>query len=31
MGEAQRDLTPEIAATRLRECSDIHYLDEKNI
>ncbi|KAK0446477.1 HIT-like domain-containing protein [Desarmillaria tabescens] len=30
MGEAQRDLTPEIAATRLRECSDIHYLDEKN-
>ncbi|KAG6878763.1 hypothetical protein C0993_008062 [Termitomyces sp. T159_Od127] len=28
MAEAQRDLTPEQAATRLRECSEKHYLDE---
>ena len=27
MAEAQRDLTPEQAALRLRECSDKHYLD----
>ena len=27
MAEAQRDLTPEQAALRLRECSEIHYLD----
>jgi UDPglucose--hexose-1-phosphate uridylyltransferase len=26
-GEAQRDLTPEQAAGRLRACSEIHYLD----
>jgi len=28
MAEAQRDLTPEQAATRLRECSEVHYLAE---
>jgi UDPglucose--hexose-1-phosphate uridylyltransferase len=27
MAEAQRDLTPEQAAKRLRECDDVHYLD----
>ncbi|TFK72590.1 galactose-1-phosphate uridyl transferase [Pluteus cervinus] len=27
MAEAQRDLTPEQAAARLRACSDVHYLD----
>ncbi|KAI0035820.1 galactose-1-phosphate uridyl transferase [Vararia minispora EC-137] len=27
MAEAQRDLTPEQAATRLRACSEVHYLD----
>jgi len=27
MAEAQRDLTPEQAAQRLRECDDVHYLD----
>ncbi|KAG6910894.1 hypothetical protein DXG01_006577 [Tephrocybe rancida] len=27
MAEAQRDLTPEQAATRLRACSERHYLD----
>ena len=27
MGESQRDFTPELAAQRLRGCSDIHYLD----
>lgn len=27
MGEPQRDLTPEQAAKRLRECSETHYLD----
>lgn len=27
MGEPQRDLTQEQAAARLRECSDVHYLD----
>ncbi|KAI0303434.1 galactose-1-phosphate uridylyltransferase [Multifurca ochricompacta] len=27
MGEAQRDFTPELAAQRLRACSDVHYLD----
>lgn len=27
MGESQRDFTPELAAQRLRECSDVHYLD----
>ncbi len=27
MAEAQRDLTPEQAAARLRACSEIHYLD----
>jgi len=29
MAEAQRDLTPEQAAARLKECSDIHYLEER--
>ena len=24
--EAQRDLTPEQAATRLRDCDEVHYL-----
>ncbi|KAG6813110.1 galactose-1-phosphate uridyl transferase [Tricholoma furcatifolium] len=28
MAEAQRDLTPEQAATRLRACSEKHYLDK---
>ncbi|TRM59460.1 HIT-like domain-containing protein [Schizophyllum amplum] len=28
MAEAQRDLTPEQAATRLRLCSELHYLDQ---
>ncbi|EPQ58125.1 galactose-1-phosphate uridylyltransferase [Gloeophyllum trabeum ATCC 11539] len=27
MAEAQRDLTPEQAAARLRACSEVHYLD----
>ncbi|MGD9657759.1 MAG: UDP-glucose--hexose-1-phosphate uridylyltransferase [Methylocystis sp.] len=27
LGEPQRDITPEAAAARLREVSDIHYLD----
>jgi len=27
MGEAQRDLTPEQAAARLRGCSEVHYLE----
>jgi UDPglucose--hexose-1-phosphate uridylyltransferase len=27
LAEAQRDLTPEQAAQRLRELSDVHYLD----
>ena len=27
MAEAQRDLTPEQAADRLKACSDIHYLE----
>jgi galactose-1-phosphate uridylyltransferase len=27
MGESQRDFAPELAAQRLRACSDIHYLD----
>ncbi|KAH9967907.1 galactose-1-phosphate uridylyltransferase [Russula dissimulans] len=27
MGESQRDFTPELAAQRLRACSDVHYLD----
>jgi UDPglucose--hexose-1-phosphate uridylyltransferase len=28
MAEPQRDLTPEQAATRLRACSETHYMDE---
>jgi len=31
MAEAQRDLTPEQAASRLRECSDKHYLNTENL
>ena len=27
LAEAQRDITPEIAADRLRACSDRHYLE----
>jgi UDPglucose--hexose-1-phosphate uridylyltransferase len=27
MGEPQRDLTAEQAASRLRDCADVHYLD----
>lgn len=27
MAEAQRDLTPEQAAARLRECSEVHYTE----
>jgi hypothetical protein len=30
MAEAQRDLTPEQAAAKLRHCSDKHYLDVLN-
>ena len=30
LGEAQRDLTPESAAQRLRECSSIHYSLERH-
>jgi UDPglucose--hexose-1-phosphate uridylyltransferase len=29
LGEPQRDLTPEAAASRLREAEDKHYLDTK--
>ncbi|KDQ60556.1 hypothetical protein JAAARDRAFT_55283 [Jaapia argillacea MUCL 33604] len=29
MAEPQRDLTPEQAAQRLRDCSEVHYLDLK--
>ena len=29
MGEPQRDLTPEQAATQLRELPSVHYLDNK--
>ncbi|SEL72748.1 UDPglucose--hexose-1-phosphate uridylyltransferase [Colwellia chukchiensis] len=29
MAEAQRDLTPEQAASRLRDLSDVHYKDQK--
>jgi UDPglucose--hexose-1-phosphate uridylyltransferase len=31
MAEVQRDLTPEQAADRLRVCSEIHYLDSKDV
>jgi UDPglucose--hexose-1-phosphate uridylyltransferase len=27
LGEAQRDITPEIAAARLRNCDESHYLE----
>ena len=27
LAEIQRDLTPETAAQRLRECPEVHYLD----
>jgi UDPglucose--hexose-1-phosphate uridylyltransferase len=27
LGEAQRDITPEIAAARLRNCDETHYLE----
>lgn len=27
MAEAQRDITPEQAAVRLRGCAEVHYLD----
>ncbi|EDP99540.1 galactose-1-phosphate uridylyltransferase [Shewanella benthica KT99] len=30
LAEAQRDLTPEQAARRLRDATDIHYLDKAN-
>ncbi|MBL4815143.1 MAG: UDP-glucose--hexose-1-phosphate uridylyltransferase [Shewanella sp.] len=30
LAEAQRDLTPEQAASRLRDATDIHYLDKAN-
>ncbi len=29
LAEAQRDLTPEVAAARLRELPDTHYLDRR--
>jgi UDPglucose--hexose-1-phosphate uridylyltransferase len=28
LAEAGRDLTPEVAAARMAELSDVHYLDE---
>lgn len=28
LAEIQRDLTPETAAQRLRECPEVHYLDK---
>jgi UDPglucose--hexose-1-phosphate uridylyltransferase len=31
MAEPQRDLTPEQAASRLRACSDVHYLDGASV
>ena len=31
MAEAQRDLTPEQAASRLRECADKHYLNTESL
>ncbi|KAF9001990.1 HIT-like domain-containing protein [Cyathus striatus] len=31
MAEPQRDLTPEQAAQRLKECSDVHFLDLSDI
>jgi UDPglucose--hexose-1-phosphate uridylyltransferase len=31
LGEAQRDLTPEQAASRLRELSEVHYLDAARV
>ncbi|KAF8509898.1 putative GAL7-UDP-glucose--hexose-1-phosphate uridylyltransferase [Gautieria morchelliformis] len=31
MGEPQRDLTPEQAAQRLRDCSEVHYLDVSSL
>ena len=30
LAEVQRDLTPEQAAERLRNVSDVHYKDEKD-
>lgn len=30
MGEPQRDLTPEQAAARLRDCNTVHYLDTES-
>ena len=27
LSEIQRDLTPETAAQRLRECAEVHFLD----
>jgi UDPglucose--hexose-1-phosphate uridylyltransferase len=29
LGSPQRDLTAESAAERLRECSEVHYLDSR--
>lgn len=31
MAEAQRDLTPEQAAARLRACSEVHYLKDEGL
>lgn len=31
MAEPQRDLTPEQAAERLRKCSEVHYLNKRNL
>ncbi len=30
MAEAQRDLTPEEAAARLRGCSEVHYMENSD-
>jgi UDPglucose--hexose-1-phosphate uridylyltransferase len=30
LSEAQRDITPEQAAERLRDVSGVHYLDKRN-
>ncbi len=31
MGESQRDFTPELAAQRLRACSDVHCLQKVDV
>lgn len=31
MAEAQRDLTPEQGAKKLRECLEVHYLEPDDV